>query len=71
MNHLHEDPSDNSQPLLNPEENLILDLKNDKIISKKIMVTPCMHRYHIPCLKRWLEIKMECPACRKQIPPVD
>lgn len=70
MNHLHEDPSDKAQPLLNSDENVILDVKKD-VVSRKIMVTPCGHRYHIPCLKRWIEVKLECPSCRKEIPPVE
>jgi len=70
MNHLHEDPSDKMQPLLDPNNEIDLEMKKG-IVSKKIMITPCGHKYHIPCLKRWIEIKMECPTCRKSIPPVE
>ena len=71
MNHLHEDPSDKTQPLLNSDDTVIVDVKDEKVVTRKIMITPCGHKYHIPCLKKWIEIKMECPTCRKQIPPVE
>lgn len=67
MQHLHEDPeSQNQQPLLvsNNSDNL-------QEISLKIMQTPCGHKYHPYCLKKWLEIKLECPSCRKVIPSVE
>lgn len=70
MNYLHEDPGEKTQPLLNSEDNLILDVKKESV-NKKIMVTPCGHKYHIPCLQRWMEIKLECPTCRKEIPLVE
>jgi len=31
-----------------------------KKIKDKIMVTPCNHKFHIPCLVEWMSIKMEC-----------
>lgn len=43
---------------------------SDNIISsdfkraKEFMKTPCGHRYHPPCLKKWMEVKHECPFCR-------
>lgn len=40
-------------------------------ISKKIMKTPCSHRFHIHCLKEWMKIKLECPTCRKKLPSLD
>ncbi|CAN0152505.1 unnamed protein product [Discosporangium mesarthrocarpum] len=33
------------------------------------MITPCDHVFHEACLMRWMEIKMECPTCRAQLPP--
>ena len=53
---------------------------DDKITSKrfvkrlnkmkdKVMKTPCGHEFHIPCLVNWMQIKMECPSCRKELPP--
>eukprot|EP00475_Leptophrys_vorax_P007491 TRINITY_DN14740_c0_g1_i2.p1 TRINITY_DN14740_c0_g1~~TRINITY_DN14740_c0_g1_i2.p1 ORF type:complete len:539 (+),score=14.62 TRINITY_DN14740_c0_g1_i2:89-1618(+) len=34
------------------------------------MVTPCDHVFHSGCLQRWMDIKMECPTCRRPLPPV-
>lgn len=68
MQHLHEDPeSHNQQPLLISNSNLEIQQE----ITLKIMQTPCGHKYHPSCLKQWLEIKLECPSCRKVIPSVD
>ena len=44
-----------------------------KILEKKrdngfIMKTPCGHKFHIPCLINWMNIKLECPSCRKDLP---
>ncbi|XP_073005439.1 transmembrane E3 ubiquitin-protein ligase FLY1-like [Typha latifolia] len=33
------------------------------------MVTPCDHLFHSGCLQRWMDIKMECPTCRRSLPP--
>lgn len=33
-----------------------------------IMITPCNHKFHIPCLLNWMAIKMECPTCRGALP---
>lgn len=35
------------------------------------MRTPCGHKFHKPCLKNWMEYKLECPSCRAQIPMDD
>eukprot|EP00271_Cylindrocystis_brebissonii_P007345 TRINITY_DN20736_c0_g1_i1.p1 TRINITY_DN20736_c0_g1~~TRINITY_DN20736_c0_g1_i1.p1 ORF type:complete len:732 (+),score=135.19 TRINITY_DN20736_c0_g1_i1:651-2846(+) len=34
------------------------------------MVTPCEHLFHTGCLQRWMDIKMECPTCRRPLPPI-
>lgn len=37
--------------------------------SNECMVTPCDHFFHSGCLQRWMDIKMECPTCRRSLPP--
>ncbi|XP_073115609.1 transmembrane E3 ubiquitin-protein ligase FLY1 isoform X4 [Elaeis guineensis] len=37
--------------------------------SNDYMVTPCDHFFHSGCLQRWMDIKMECPTCRRSLPP--
>jgi len=37
----------------------------------KIMKTPCRHYFHEPCLKGWMDIKLECPFCRSALPPIE
>ena len=32
------------------------------------MLTPCQHLFHTDCLERWMQVKMECPTCRRYIP---
>ncbi|KAK8797112.1 hypothetical protein WA158_004322 [Blastocystis sp. Blastoise] len=34
------------------------------------MVTPCNHIFHKECLSHWLEIKPDCPTCRRVLPDV-
>lgn len=34
------------------------------------VITPCDHRFHLACLERWLDVKMECPTCRAVLPPM-
>ncbi len=31
-------------------------------------VTPCDHVYHASCLQQWMDVKLECPTCRQQLP---
>jgi len=34
------------------------------------VVTPCSHNFHRACLEQWMDVKMECPTCRKELPPI-
>ena len=38
--------------------------------AKEFMKTPCGHRYHPQCLRRWMDHKLECPTCRQAIPAI-
>jgi len=40
------------------------------ISSTDRMTAPCGHVFHTACLERWLAIKLECPSCRRSLPPV-
>ena len=33
------------------------------------MVPPCHHLAHTTCLESWAAIKLECPLCRRPLPP--
>ncbi|KAL5196501.1 hypothetical protein ABZP36_000013 [Zizania latifolia] len=37
--------------------------------ASEYMVAPCEHIFHSGCLQRWMDIKMECPTCRRSLPP--
>ncbi|ORY45143.1 hypothetical protein BCR33DRAFT_716481 [Rhizoclosmatium globosum] len=43
--------------------------RQQEALRKVYMVTPCLHVFHSDCLGRWMEMKMECPVCRKELPP--
>lgn len=32
------------------------------------MLAPCNHIFHKECLAQWMEVKMECPVCRTDLP---
>lgn len=34
------------------------------------MLTPCHHKFHENCLKNWMIVKLECPTCRGNLPPI-
>jgi hypothetical protein len=36
---------------------------NNFIKNEYILKLNCNHIYHTQCMKRWLEIKLECPIC--------
>lgn len=38
---------------------------------KKFMKTPCDHIFHTECLEKWMEMKHECPFCRRNIPSLE
>ena len=34
------------------------------------MLAPCDHLFHRDCLVQWMDVKMECPICRTELPPL-
>jgi hypothetical protein len=34
------------------------------------METPCLHHFHKGCLVKWMQMKLECPTCRQNLPPI-
>jgi len=38
-------------------------------VRRRRMVTPCGHFFHPPCLLKWMDVKMACPVCRRDLPP--
>lgn len=47
------------------------DAQGQQRKAKEFMKTPCNHKYHVPCLKKWMEIRLECPSCRQIIPAIE
>lgn len=37
---------------------------------KGYMLAPCNHIFHRSCLERWMDVKMECPTCRCNLPAI-
>ena len=58
-----------------PQVNIISEessnqrLKDD--IYNNVVLTPCGHKFHIECLVKWMETKLQCPNCRTILPPVE
>ncbi|KAM3134392.1 hypothetical protein pb186bvf_013505 [Paramecium bursaria] len=36
------------------------------------VITPCQHKFHLSCLKYWIDLKQNylCPDCKQPIPPI-
>ena len=69
LNPLHHNPSISSaenQNLANNQHPYFQRL----VAQKKMMQTPCQHKFHSSCLLQWMTIKMECPTCRYALPPL-
>lgn len=37
---------------------------------KGYMLAPCDHIFHRRCLEQWMDVKMECPICRCNLPSI-
>ena len=48
----------------------LLDYIKYKSEKYKLMVTPCNHVYHSSCLLAWMNVKLECPLCKEQLPGI-
>jgi len=35
---------------------------------ERYMLAPCDHIFHRDCLVQWMDVKMECPICRTELP---
>ena len=44
-----------------------IDLKTDR---KNTVITPCGHLFHQQCLGEWMNLRHECPLCRRELPPI-
>ena len=45
-----------------------IDLKNPGV--KDTVITPCGHLFHSQCLGEWMNLRQECPLCRRELPPI-
>jgi len=37
---------------------------------RRYMLAPCDHIFHRSCLEQWMDVKMECPTCRADLPSI-
>ena len=40
------------------------------VTRRSYMVTPCRHVFHAVCLEGWMRMRLQCPICRNQLPPL-
>ena len=67
--------SDNSTPSLSRGALGTLDCvicycPIDPTDRKSYMLAPCEHIFHKDCLVQWMDVKMECPTCRGDLPAI-
>ncbi|EER04573.1 zinc finger protein, putative [Perkinsus marinus ATCC 50983] len=45
-----------------------IDLSEVHDPESRPVITPCDHIFHAGCLEQWMDVKMECPTCRGELP---
>jgi hypothetical protein len=48
----------------------VICINTVEISGNSYMVAPCEHVFHRECLEQWMEVKLECPTCRMELPPL-
>lgn len=56
------------QPIV--EVDCVICMSNVVVNGRNRMATPCDHVFHEECLQEWMDVKMECPTCRRILPPL-
>jgi len=51
------------------QRNCVICMNEVELRDPQHMITPCDHVFHSQCLTQWIEFKMECPTCRRALPP--
>eukprot|EP01066_Platyproteum_vivax_P011399 Platyproteum_vivax@DN5179_c0_g1_i1.p1 len=60
--------TDEEAPNMYPE--CVICMCDIEASDKSRVVTPCDHLFHGGCLEEWLDVKLECPTCRRILPPM-
>ena len=56
-------------PCCKPTLECVICYNSIRIEDKRnYMLAPCGHIFHRTCLEQWMEVKMECPICRMELP---
>jgi len=60
-----------SSPSVDPGTDCVICMAEiDEEEARRCVVTPCNHKFHQACLEQWMDVKMECPTCRTNLPPI-
>jgi len=50
------------------QRNCVICMREVEVQDPDHMITPCDHVFHAECLMQWLDVKLECPTCRRALP---
>jgi len=50
------------------QRNCVICMREVEVYDPDHMITPCDHIFHAECLMQWLDVKLECPTCRRPLP---